>query len=207
MKKIMIIIMIGLLVFAGNVWAIPKCPQNVCQNGGVAKTWTDVVDLNQGILFGGGGVITYTFTHDITDGINSFQPGIDSITSFTMLLDFADDAYDSSRDLSERAKITLEGIKINYFSSISYNHHIQDKNISFTGAASLNGDGKLDVTITEVRGDFYFKKSTLDATGCDYTINPPPVAPVPVQVPEPVAMLLLGIGMMGVAGCRIKLRQ
>jgi hypothetical protein len=99
--------------------------------------------------------------------------------------------YDDKKGVDEYigpevVNIDLPGI----ISDGGYNFSLasNDYGWSVAGLFSLNAFGKYDVTISSIWGDFYFDSSTLVAQGC-YN-----------SVPEPATMLLLGLGLVGLAG-------
>lgn len=67
-------------------------------------------------------------------------------------------------------------------------------NLGISSLARLNADGTLFVQVTSTLGDFFVGKSTLSVVTTD----------APVSVPEPSAILLLGLGLLGLGAMRKK---
>ncbi len=127
---------------------------------------------------------SYTYTHDLTD--NGFRPLNDLISSFHLSINLADD---STRDGPELAFVNLPGLLGDNF---VYNFGASGAEYggwSILGLLQLNVLGSLTVTISSILGDFNLVGSTLTASGLSNTAS----------VPEPGALGLLGIGLMGMA--------
>ncbi|MEW8442105.1 MAG: PEP-CTERM sorting domain-containing protein, partial [Candidatus Thiodiazotropha taylori] len=67
---------------------------------------------------------------------------------------------------------------------------VGDLEVNALGA--LNADGKLDVTIASLWGDFHVGNSVLSVVTSDD----------PTSVPEPSTLLLLSIGLLGLGAAR-----
>ena len=162
MKKLALTVCMVFILFAGNAHAL----------------WTDV--YNPTDVFFNSDNLFYTFTHDIRD--NGFDVGLETVTGFTLTMNFYDD-----RDwLPESFMVDIIGdlsLPTWLFQASLFNAEIN-------GDATLNESGMLTVNIYRVVGDFYFAQSTLTAEGKD------------VAVPEPTTMLLLGLGLVGIAAVR-----
>jgi len=147
----------------------------------IPATWTDSLNVGSGVYIGNGD--SYTYTHNLTD--NGFRPLTDWITDFHLSINLTDD---SSRDLPELAFVNLPGALGDGFVS---NFGLSGEEFggwSILGLLHLNTLGTLTVTISSIMGDFNLVGSTLTANGVSYT-----------SVPEPGALGLLGIGLMGMA--------
>ena len=149
----------------------------------IPTTWTDTLNVGNGIYIGD--QQSYTYTHDLND--NGFTPLSDIITGFHLSINLADD---QRFDGPELAFIDLPGALGDNF---VYNFGLAGEEFggwSILGLLQLNVLGTLTVTISSIIGDFNLVGSTLTASGLHD--NTP-------SVPEPGALGLLGIGLMGMA--------
>jgi len=170
------------ITFFGGTMA-NACTPDTC-GPGVTKIWSDWFDPGDDILFREEVRDDYEYIHDITH--SGFEPETDTIEYFSLWVFFQDDCDGNE----EKAKITIDGTTESWKYKLSWPYV---KIINFEGDLTLNESGLLTVDINRMKGDFYFKKSKLIAIGCDYT-----------RVPEPTTMLLLGLGLVGLAGVRRK---
>jgi hypothetical protein len=161
-----------------------------------AYTWTDTYDAGpNGLLFpqliqSGQ---TVSWLHDITDAAsNSFQPGSDLLTDFSITLLVSDDSF---LDGSEKEQLKIEGLNVGAARDVplvgllNYNG-----NTTLNWLAGFNSDGKLNISLTSTLGDFYFFGSVLEATGTKAATS----------VPEPTSIALLAAGLLGIAVMRRK---
>lgn len=148
----------------------------------IPASWSDTASIGGGVYIGNSD--SYTYTHDLTD--NGFRPLNDLISSFQLSINLADD---STRDGPELAFVDLPGLLGDNF---VYNFGASGAEYggwSILGLLQLNVLGTLTVTISSILGDFNLVGSTLTANGLSNTAS----------VPEPGALGLLGIGLMGMA--------
>jgi hypothetical protein len=145
---------------------------------GPLQTFTDIFDPDPEVYLS---VVpaTYAYSHGILD--NGFNPLVHTLTSAHLTLDISDDAPVDKR---ERVTVELEGY--NYGTYV-----ITGTPLHLTVASALVQDGNLDVTLLRSKGDFLVHSSTL----------------VAAQTPEPSTLLLLGSGLAGIVGVRLRRRQ
>ncbi len=130
--------------------------------------------------YGANSSVSWTF--DITD--DGFDPVTQDVTSADVVLNFQDDGF----DWYEYADLDVGGNEFNW--------EVNTGDVSFTVTSlmTLSDIGTVDATLTCTRGDFYFNTATLFAEGTD------PVNVGNEPVPEPSTILLMGAGLLGLAG-------
>lgn len=172
----------ALVLLTGSAWAIPT-------------TWTDTIDFNPDIKI----PPTYFYAHDIsTEGFSSFfMGGNDTITSYILTVSLYDDNMGTIYnfcsntfqlpDGPEQARIWTTGGVTSYDFSLSSTDVTMTGNL--LGRLDLWADGRLGVLVSATFGDFYLASSQLTAYGDNGS----------APVPEPGTMVLLGLGMLGLA--------
>lgn len=149
----------------------------------IPATWTDSANVGSGIYIRD--YQSYTYTHDLRD--NGFRPLNDWITGFHLSINLADDRR--GWEVPELAFINLPGWGGDGFVTRFGLSGEEFGGWSILGLLQLNVLGTLTVTISSVAGDFNLVGSTLTANGLRHVAS----------VPEPGALGLLGIGLMGMA--------
>jgi hypothetical protein len=154
----------------------------LCGNAvAVPWVWTDNIDDLHYVSVGN----PYDYVHQLY----GFDPGEDFLSTYCLEISLSDDGTDGR----EIAKIDLPGIVADGYYNFSYESNTYG--ISLLGWIQLQTSGLLDVTIKATRGDFNFVYSHLTAYGCESE---------PYSVTEPGAMMVLGAGLFGLAGCARK---
>jgi hypothetical protein len=128
---------------------------------------------------------TLSYTHNILD--NGFVVGETlTLASLLITLTFTDGAPPEKYDLS------FDG------TPIADNLNLLTPTLAFNDVSSYLGDGELNVVFKQRAGSITFIKSELTAgwSAIDSEVNSSDVT----STPEPASMLLLGSGLVGLAG-------
>lgn len=150
---------------------------------------TDVEDFGSGKLVSNKEI--FAWTHNILD--YGFVLG--SAESASILIEFRDDDS-SKKDGPENAHIYIDLLKITASEFKPVTSWFYD--FAVTSLVELNVDGKLVVTVKSIVGDFYIDRSTLNVVTKNIT--------APAEVPEPSAVLLFALGLLGLGVMRKKAR-
>jgi hypothetical protein len=160
----------------------------------IPATWTDSAPVGSGVYIGDRQ--SYTYTHNLND--NGFRPLNDLITNFHLSINLADDDNNLWRDGWDFAFVDLPGWGGDSFVTDFGLSGEEYGGFSILGLLQLNALGTLTVTISSLMGDFNLVGSTLTASGfANSTAN----------VPEPGALGLLGIGLVGMALSKRRRKQ
>ncbi len=151
--------------------------------------WNDTEEWSNFKLSEGDG--GYGYQHDISDGVDGYQPGWDWIDNASIRIWLSDD----SDSRSERADIDISPFLFSWGlgggGSFDFDYTSSSFKVSFFGLLDLRDDGTLGVYITPKEGDFYLTKSVLHSEGKR------DMSRVPVAVPEPGSLALLSLGLIG----------
>lgn len=141
---------------------------------------TDVEEFGAGQLISNKEV--FAWTHNILD--SGFVLG--SAESASILIEFRDDDS-SKKDGPENAHIFIDLLQVSTSDFKPVTSWFYDFAVS--SLVELNADGKLVVTVKSIVGDFYIDRSTLNVVTKTIT--------APAEVPEPSAVLLFALGLLG----------
>lgn len=164
-----------------------------------ATTYDDTYDPSDVYLSATSGSHYITWTHNIaTDqgadfyGHYGYNPAIENVVSADIRLWFHDDSY---ADSFEYANLEVGENILNWEVNTGF------ATFMITSLISLNAAGTIEATLTATGGDFYFDRSMLTAEGIV-----PSIPPESDPSPEPGTLIMLGSGLVGLAGyAKVKL--
>jgi hypothetical protein len=158
----------------------------------VPTTWVDYVDVDPDALV----PPAYTIHHDISDGANGFSSlmtsGNDTISNVSLEIRLYDDKLGTSYTFWGTTFTTPDGGEtalVGYLGLYNFNLFSNTYSGNLAAGVDVWWDGKMDVTIASLGGDFKVDWSRLTVSG-DNGVAP---------VPEPTTMLLFGTGLLGLA--------
>lgn len=147
---------------------------------------TDVETVNKTVSI----TKSVSWTHNILD--QGFALG--SAESASILIEFRDDKSDPWLQPFETALVQIGFFDVQDGGLVLNPTVNWSGNLGLSSLVKLNADGTLFVQVTSLLGDFVIGKSTLSVVAKD------------VSVPESSPLMLLGLGLLGLAVMRKKAR-
>lgn len=147
---------------------------------------TDVETVNKTVSI----TKSVSWTHNILD--QGFALG--SAESASILIEFRDDKSDPWLQPFETALVQIGFFDVQDGGLVLNPTVNWSGNLGLSSLVKLNADGTLFVQVTSLLGDFVIGKSTLSVVAKD------------VSVPESSSLMLLGLGLLGLAVMRKKAR-
>lgn len=147
---------------------------------------TDVEAVNKTVSI----TKSVSWTHNILD--QGFALG--SAESANILIEFRDDKSDPWLQPFETALVQIGFFDVQDGGLVLNPTVNWSGNLGLSSLVKLNADGTLFVQVTSLLGDFVIGKSTLSVVAKD------------VSVPESSSLMLLGLGLLGLAVMRKKAR-
>lgn len=142
----------------------------------VTFTVSDTVNPTDFKMTKNGANEVFTYTHSILD--NGFNPGSHTVTGANLFINVADD----NDNQAENVRVSLDNIVV------GHSLQVTSANFNFlVDSQLLQADGLLQVKLTALAGDFWFRSSQLDVS----------VSGGPEAVPEPGTMALMALGLLG----------